>query len=50
MLDLCKCNVVEKLNKELAGDICLVAGQSFDCNENGGGGNDKDVEGVNLGC
>ena len=48
MLDLCECNVVEELDKKLTGDISLVTGESFDCDENGRGGNDKSVEGVNL--
>ena len=47
MLDLHKCDVMEELNKELAGDISLVAGESFNSNEDGRGGNDKGVEGVN---
>ena len=49
MLDLCKCDVVKELDKELAGDVCLVTGESFDCNEDGGSGNDKGIEGVNPG-
>ena len=47
MLDLHKCDVMEELNKELAGDISLVAGESFNSNEDGRGGNDKGVEGIN---
>ena len=50
MLDLCKCDVVEKLDKELAGNICLVAGESFNGNENGRGGNDEGIEGMNPRC
>ena len=50
MLDLCESDVVEELDKKLTGDVCLVTGESFDCNEDGRGGNDKSVEGVNLRC
>ena len=46
VLHLCECDVMEKLDKELAGDICLVTGESFDCDEDRGGGNDKSIEGV----
>ena len=48
MLDLCECNVVEELDKKLTGDVGLVIGESFDRDEDGRGGNDKSVEGVNL--
>ena len=48
MLDLCECDVVEELDKKLTGDGSLVAGESFDCNKDGWGGNDKSVEGINL--
>ena len=47
MLDLCECNVVEELDKKLTGDVGLVTGESFDCNEDSRGGNDESVEGVN---
>ena len=47
MVDLCECDVMEELNKELANDICLEAGESFDGNENGRGGNDEGIEGIN---
>ena len=47
MLDLCKCNVVEELDKKLTGDIGLVTGESFDGDEDGRGGNDESVEGIN---
>ena len=50
MLDLCESDVVEELDKKLTGDVCLVTGKSFDCDEDGRGGNDKSVEGVNLRC
>ena len=50
MLDLCECNVMEELDKELAGDISLIAGESFNSDEDGRGGNDKGVEGINLRC
>ena len=42
--------VMEELNKELAGDVCLVARESLNGNENGRGGNDKGIEGVDLRC
>ena len=48
MLDLCECDVMEELNKELAGDIGLVAGKSFNSDEDGRSGNDEGIEGVNL--
>ena len=50
MLDLCKCDMMEELNEELTGDVCLVAGKVFDSDEDGRGGNDKGIEGVNLRC
>ena len=50
MLDLCKCNMVEELDKELTGNIGLVTGESFDCNKDGRGGNDESVEGINPRC
>ena len=50
MLDLCECDVVEELDEKLTGDIGLVTGESFNCDENGRGGNDKSVEGVNPRC
>ena len=42
MLDLCECDVVE----ELAGNISLVTGESFNGDEDGRGGNDKSIEGI----
>ena len=42
--------MMKELNKELAGDVCLVAREVFDSNEDGRGGNDKGIEGINLGC
>ena len=50
MLDLCKCDVMEELNKELAGDVSLIAGESFNSDEDGRGGNDKGIEGKHLRC
>ena len=41
MLDLGEGNVVEKLDKELAGDVSLVAGESFNGDEDGRGGNNE---------
>ena len=48
MLDLCECDVVEELDEKLTGDVSLVTEESFDGNEDGRGGNDESVEGVNL--
>ena len=50
MLDLWECNVMEELDKELAGDVCLVTEESFNCTEDGGSGNDKGIEGMNPRC
>ena len=50
MLDPCKCDVMKELNKELAGDVCLVAGESFNGNEDGWSSNDEGIKGVNSGC
>ena len=50
MLDLCECDVMEELNKELASDVCLVAGKSFNCDEDGRSGNDEGIEDVNPRC
>ena len=50
VLDLCECNVVEELDEKLTGDISLVTGGSFDRDEDGRGGNDESVEGVNPRC
>ena len=47
MLDLHQCNVMEELNKELASDVHLVTGESFDGDEDGRGGNDEGIEGIN---
>ena len=50
VLDLCERDVVEELDKKLTGDIGLITGKSFNCNEDGRGGNDKSVEGINPRC
>ena len=50
MLDLGKGNVVEKLDKELAGDVGLVVGESFNGAEDRRGGNNKGVQGVDSRC
>ena len=47
MLDLCECDVVEELDEKLTGDVGLVTGESFNSDEDGRGGNDESVEGVN---
>ena len=36
-------NVVEKLDEELTGEVSLVAGESFNGDEDGRGGNNKGV-------
>ena len=46
MLDLGEGNVVEKLDKELAGDVSLVVGEPFNSDEDGRGGNNKGVQSV----
>ena len=46
MLDLGEGNVVEKLDKELTGDVSLVTGESFNGDEDGRGGNDEGVQSV----
>ena len=43
MLDLGEGNVVKELDEELTGEVSLVAGESFDGDENGRGGNDEGV-------
>ena len=43
MLDLGEGNMVEKLDKELTGDVSLVTGEFFDGDEDSRGGNDKGV-------
>ena len=48
VLDLCECNVMEELNKELAGDVGLIAGESFNSDEDGRGGNNVGIEGKHL--
>ena len=47
MLDLHDCNVMEELDKELASDVHLVAGESLNGDENGRVGNDEGVDSVN---
>ena len=49
MLDLGEGDVMEELDEELAGDVLLVGGKSFDSNENGGEGDGKDIEGMDVG-
>ena len=50
MLDLGEGNVVKELDKKLPGEVGLVAGESFDSDENGRGGNDEGVQGKDSGC
>ena len=44
-----ECNVMEELNQELAGDVCLITGKTFDGDEDGRGGNDKGIKGIHPG-
>ena len=46
MLDLGEGGEVQKLDEELAGEVSLVSWESFDGDEDGGGGNNKGVQGV----
>ena len=46
MLDLGEGNVVKELDEELAGKVHLVTGESFNSDENGRGGNDEGVQGM----
>ena len=41
---------MEDLDEELIRNVWLVTGKSFNCNEDGWGGNDKDIESVDVGC
>ena len=50
MLDLGKGNVVKELDKELAGKVGLITGESFDSEEDGRGGNDEGVQSVDSRC
>ena len=43
VLDLGKDNMMKELDEELAGEVGLVAGESFDSDENGREGNDEGV-------
>ena len=43
MLDLGEGNVVKELDEELTREVGLVAGESFNSDENGRGGNDEGV-------
>ena len=50
MLELGKGDVMEELDQELAGDIWLVRREFFDSDENGGGSDDEDKEGMDARC
>ena len=50
MLDLGEGNVVKELDEELAGDVSLVTGESFNGNEDGRGGNNKGVQSMDSRC
>ena len=41
MLDLCEGDEVKELDEELTGDVSLVAGESFDSDEDDGGGDNE---------
>ena len=43
MLDLGEGDVMEELDEELAREVSLVTGESFNGDEDGRGGNDKGV-------
>ena len=43
MLDLGEGNVMEELDEKLAQEVSLVAGESFDGDEDGRGGNDEGI-------
>ena len=43
MLELDEGDVMEKLDKELAGDVLLVRGESLNSDKDGEGGDNKDV-------
>ena len=46
MLDLGEGGEVQKLDEELAGEVGLVSWESFDDDEDGRGGDNEDVQGV----
>ena len=46
MLDLGKGGEVQKLDEELAGEVGLVSQESFNSDEDGGGGDNEGVQGV----
>ena len=46
MLDLGEGGEVQKLDEELAGEVGLVSWESFDSDEDGGGGDNEGVQGV----
>ena len=50
MLELGKGNVVEELDQELTRDVLLIGRESFDSDEDGGGGDDEDKKGVDARC
>ena len=43
VLDLGEGDEMQELDEELASEVSLIAGESFDSNEDGRGGDDKDV-------
>ena len=47
MLDLGKGDEMQELNKELTGEVGLVSWESFNSEEDGRGGDNKGVQGVN---
>ena len=50
MLELGKGDVVEELDQELTRDVLLIERESFNSDEDGGGGNDEDKKGMDARC
>ena len=48
MLELGEGDMMEELDQELTGGVSLVRRESFDGDENGGGSDDEDKEGVDA--
>ena len=46
VLDLSEGNEMQELDEELASEVGLIVGESFDGDEDGRGGNDEGVQGV----
>ena len=50
MLDLGEGDVMEELDEKLAGEVGLVARESFGGNKDGRGGNNENIQGEDPGC